>query len=119
MSDTPFLAVCGCLVSSSSGLCRDDIVEWVSRALSKIIGMEVYWQNYTVQVPVASSSKVEETWEREWEGRREGRGAERERERGICSTSCSVHCCRKENFTAGMYMEYGELVGLPLLRHWC
>ena len=81
MSDKLFLAVCVCLVSFSTRLCRDDIVEWVSRALNKIIGMEVYWQNYTVQVPVASSSKVEETWEREWEGRREGRGAERERER--------------------------------------
>ena len=76
MSDKLFLAVCVCLVSFSTRLCRDDIVEWVSRALNKIIGMEVYWQNYTVQVPVASSSKVEDTRERRrWRKRsRERRG---------------------------------------------
>ena len=109
MSDTPFLAACGCVDSFSTHLCRDDIVEWVSRALNKIIGMEVYWQNYSVQVPVASSSKVEETRERE-----------RERDATyMYLTSCSVHCYRKENFMAGMYTAYGELVGPPLLRHWC
>ena len=40
-------------------LCRKEVVQWVGRSLSEIGGMEVYWQNYSVNIPVvALPSKV-------------------------------------------------------------
>ena len=79
-----------------SFLCREVVVQWIGKSLSEIKGMEVYWQNYSVNIPVPSLSKVCDTLFRR------------------ASVDMNKSLIRQE---VAMCMVFGELVALHQLKH--